>query len=301
WAHGRRTRVQPGPLRAQARADPARSRAVVKVAHVITTLQIGGTETALVRLLAASRARWPHGLVIALRPGPLELQLRALDVPVVTVATHGYLDAPAALLRVASRLRAFGPDLVHGWMCHASLLAQVAASMARPRIPVVWTLPHSLDDPTAESRPTATLIRAMALASRWPRRIVYKSRRSADQHEAAGYDPRRTVVIPNGFDWDSFRPSGEARRSVRADLGLTAETPLVGLVARVHHVKGHDTFLRAAASLVHGGSPAHFVLIGRDTDGAAITAQVVARGLSERVHCLGERRDVPRLTAALDV
>jgi len=47
----------------------------------------------------------------------------------------------------------------------------------------------------------------------------------------------------------------------------------------------------------------HFVLAGRGVDrgNEALARRVAELGLNERVHLLGERDDIPRLTAALDV
>ncbi len=65
-----------------------------------------------------------------------------------------------------------------------------------------------------------------------------------------GYRPRRAEVIPNGIDVERFRPSGEARAQVRAELGLSASTLLIGLIARYDPAKDHANFLRAADILV---------------------------------------------------
>ncbi len=57
------------------------------------------------------------------------------------------------------------------------------------------------------------------------------------------------VVIPNGFDTSLFVPDSGARSSVREELGLDRDTPLVGLVARYHPQKDHATFIQAAGIL----------------------------------------------------
>jgi len=107
-------------------------------------------------------------------------------------------------------------------------------------------------------------------------------------------------VIDNGFDTDVFRPDEAARASVREELGLEQDTPLVGLIARYHPIKGHEVFLRAAAGLAHALPAVHFLLVGRDVDGRnpELAELIESTRLAGRVHMLGEREDVPRLTAA---
>jgi len=110
-------------------------------------------------------------------------------------------------------------------------------------------------------------------------------------------------VIPNGFDTDTFIPSEGSRVSVRAELGVPADTILVGRVGRYHHSKDHPTFLRAAALLLRDYPYTQFLLAGKDVDwnNGKVRSFVQNLGLVERVHLLGERLDTPRLTAALNI
>jgi glycosyltransferase involved in cell wall biosynthesis len=68
-------------------------------------------------------------------------------------------------------------------------------------------------------------------------------------------------------------------------------------------VKGHQTFVEAAGLLGRENFTAHFVLVGPgvNPENAELQAWVVGSGLDERIHLLGERPDIPRVTAALDI
>ena len=110
-------------------------------------------------------------------------------------------------------------------------------------------------------------------------------------------------MIPNGFDTDAFRPDETARRRVRAELELPADALLIGLVARVHPVKDHVNFLRAAGLFVTTCQQAHFVLVG---DGAeaknpALSGLISELNLRSRVHLCGPRSDIAAIDAALDI
>jgi glycosyltransferase involved in cell wall biosynthesis len=89
---------------------------------------------------------------------------------------------------------------------------------------------------------------------------------------------------------------------VRSELNVNPDTLLIGLVARLHPMKDHETFLRAAA-LLHAELPeARFLLVGHGTGPDSVLAsRVKALGLQDAVKMLGERADVVRLTAALDI
>lgn len=122
-------------------------------------------------------------------------------------------------------------------------------------------------------------------------------------HVAAGYQADKMRVIPNGFDLGRFRPDDEARHALRTVIGVAAETPLVGLMARYDAQKNHAGFIEAAA-LIHRQLPAvHFVLAGEGIDdhNSTLTDAIQAHGLETFIHLKGRRDDMPSLMAALDV
>jgi glycosyltransferase involved in cell wall biosynthesis len=133
--------------------------------------------------------------------------------------------------------------------------------------------------------------------------VIYASRVSADQHETLGFATDRTTVIPNGFDCEEFKPSTRARIALREELAVGDDTILIGLMGRFHAQKDHRTFLQAARLLSEAKEGLHFVLAGRGVDPQnRELAQLIERfRLNGRAHLLGERRDMPDLTAALDI
>jgi glycosyltransferase involved in cell wall biosynthesis len=68
-------------------------------------------------------------------------------------------------------------------------------------------------------------------------------------------------------------------------------------------MKDHANFLRAAALLANEHPDVHFLLAGRgvDEENSKLLGTVRELGLLSRTHLLGERRDISRLTAALDI
>jgi glycosyltransferase involved in cell wall biosynthesis len=110
-------------------------------------------------------------------------------------------------------------------------------------------------------------------------------------------------VIPNGIDVELYQPDADARGAVREELALKSDTLLIGMFARYSPLKDHDTFLRAAA-LVHARYPhIHFLLAGQavDSKNGHLSSLLQQSGLPDVVHLLGMRRDMPRLTAAVDI
>jgi len=117
-----------------------------------------------------------------------------------------------------------------------------------------------------------------------------------------GYRPKRWVIIPNGFDLTQFSPDPSDRRRMRTELGLGDEHVLIGMVGRYDPVKGHDTFIAAASAAIRLRPDVRFAFIGPgcDWDNAALTA-LIPPELTDHFLLLGERKDMPSLTRALDI
>jgi glycosyltransferase involved in cell wall biosynthesis len=277
----------------------------LRVLHVITGLDTGGAEMMLLKLLSGAQWDGIEPAVISLTGlgGMIGERLVTLGVEVEALGLTRSSASVARLPRLLSTARRFRPQLVHGWMYHGNLAASAIGVLGRQRVPILWSIRQTLYRLPDERRSTRAAIRLGAALSRLPSSILYNSVLSAEQHEAIGYDRAKRVLIPNGFDCNQFRSSAEARLGVRAELGLPAGSRLIGLVARYHPMKGHEVFLRAAKLLSRDRPELRFLLAGREVtkDNPALAAQIEELRLGERVILLGERSDIPRLTAALDI
>jgi glycosyltransferase involved in cell wall biosynthesis len=129
--------------------------------------------------------------------------------------------------------------------------------------------------------------------------VVVNSLAGKQLHEKIGYRPRRWEVIPNGFDLDRFRPNVVARNRIRQGLGLSSDTVLVALIARLDPMKDHATFIDAATQVIKLRPNTHFLLMGKGVEQLATHAGV--KTLSNRVHLFGERQDVDHVLSAVDI
>lgn len=257
----------------------------------------------LLKLLSTSSTDFRH-VVVGLKDGDtIGPRISRLGVPVHCLKLRDAARGLVGVFSLGSLIRQYHPQVIQGWLPHGNLAATLAELFSLTRIPVVWNVRHSLDDFSEFRRMTVFSIRMGSLISGRASAIVYNSLRGAKQHQAIGYRASRQVVIPNGFDCDLFHPNENSYTQIRAELGVEARSVLVGLVARYDALKDHRTFLRAAALLAREHRDVHFVLAGRgmvpeQLDLMEIIAQ---EGLQNRVFLLGDRPDIERITAALDI
>lgn len=116
--------------------------------------------------------------------------------------------------------------------------------------------------------------------------------------------PEHALEIPSMVDLDEFNAADRA--GVRAEWGIAGDAPVIGWVGRLDRKKRVEDFIRAAA-IVHQRRPeARFVVIGGPDAfmpeyADELKALAVRLGLAEAMRFTGDRPDVPRLLAGLDL
>lgn len=272
------------------------------VAHVITSLDIGGAEMVLYRLLVQARDRMGKVFVIGVRnDGPVADMIRDLGVPVTTLGLSKNAGQFLAVDRVAALLRSSGAEVVQTWMYHADVLGGFAARRAKAG--VVWGVHAGAPvEGRAGIRMNLGARVCGLLSHRVPDRIVCASRESFDVHCKLGYVKRKMVLIPNGFGGPTV-DRGPARQKLLEALGLEADVRLVIRVARLHPVKDHPGLLRAIRIVVDQNPSVHLLLVGEgmSPDEPELSRTIGDLDLGEHVHLLGARTDVAELVAGCDL
>jgi glycosyltransferase involved in cell wall biosynthesis len=273
--------------------------------HIITGLSTGGAERMLYNLLSkTNRHRFEPVVVSLMDRGTYGDRIEALSIPVYTInMKQGMPPTPNAILRLAHIVRKIKPDLIQGWMYHGNLAAQLAHLFSKKPSNSLWGIHHSISSLNNEKKTTSAIIKLGSLLSKLPAKIIFVSQTSKLQHEALGYCIENNHILPNGFDTSLFTPSVEARLSVRKELGLPEDSLLIGLFGRYHPMKDHANFIKAATFLLKDYPNVHFLLAGTEVDreNHLLHKLIQDLGLFNQIHLLGERSDMPRLTAALDI
>lgn len=272
------------------------------IVFVITGLGSGGAEHMLLRLIASASFR-DRAHIVALRSGGvLRDSFAALGVEITELGADSLAKSAFAVVRLVQLLRRLKPSVVSTWMYHADLLGGIAGRFAG--VPTVWGIRNSDLDSRTTKLSTRLVTRLCALLSHWvPERIISCSTVSKKIHISKGYSADKFVVIPNGFDLDRFVISEKCRDSVRRELQIPSAALLVGMVARFDPQKNHEGFLLAASIVLERMPNACFILAGSGVtvENPELKQLVTSYNLSNAVHLLGPRNDIPRLMASFDV
>lgn len=274
------------------------------VVHVIGSLDRGGAEMMLFRLLRSSASgRFRHAVISLMDSGSLSEPIQALDIPVYKLGIPGGRIRPSHVLRLAKTLSWVNADVVHTWMYHSNLIGGLVSRL-RSSTPVLWGIHHSTLDPEVDSRNLILIAKASTYLSSWvPKRIVCCSMSSLQAHEDLGYRKERMTVIPNGYDVEALRFQSQAQTEMKRALGLADDQILIGMAARFDPQKAHQILISAAAQFGQAFPGAHFVLCGYGVDSANRTLRqwIENSGRASQFHLLGEIEDMAKFYSALDV
>lgn len=277
---------------------------MIRIVFLIASLQRGGAEKQLTLLVRGlDHSRFHCTVVTTYDGGELADELSGIEnVDVVSIKKRGRGDSIPALFRLSRLIRRLNPDIVHGYLDSSNVLALVTGKLASAR--VVWGVRSSNIDSAQLDLVSRMYRRLGALLSTRADLIVANSRAGRDFATSMGYPAERVIVVPNGFETDRFSPDCSARTQSRQGWGVTDNTPLIGLVARLDTVKDHPTFLRAAALLVTQMPNVKFICIG---GGGSAEYERELRQLTDRLslegHVIwaGETADMPAAQNGLDV
>jgi glycosyltransferase involved in cell wall biosynthesis len=276
---------------------------VIRICHLINGLDSGGTERTLVNVVRhLDPSRFSNEVVSLIEPGVFGHDLRAAGIPLTSLGMRRGRPTLSGLGKIVRHLRQSRPTILQTWLYHADLLG-TAAHCFVPSARLLWNVRCTDIATSPGSTRLLWITRLLARLSARPDAVIVNSRQGRIFHDELGYRPRRWIELPNGVDTQQFRPQPGLRKKLRALLGIGAQAPVIGMVARYHPMKGHETFLQAAAKFAGERPDARFVLCGIDCDSGNenLNRLIEQAGLSEHVIRLGPRDDMETVYQAFDL
>ena len=282
----------------------ARRPRVTVILHIITGLGVGGAELMLERLVEAHR-RNPalrHVVVSLTNLGEVGRKLRAQGVEVEALGMRSVRDLPGAIWRLRSLVRSIRPDVVQTWLYHANVIGGLVAKMSG-RGTLIWGIRGSGIPQSRLSSMQALVVLSSWLSRHLPDLIVCCAESARSAHVELGYYAPKMVVVPNGYDLTELVPSAGLRKESRSSFGFAEQDLVIGIVARYDPLKDFPNFVAAASSVAANVPNCRILMVGRGLDSRNIELNALLErgGQAHRFVLAGERRDVPRCLAAMDV
>jgi glycosyltransferase involved in cell wall biosynthesis len=200
-------------------------------------------------------------------------------------------------------IRRTRPHVVHTHSSKAGIIGRFAAR--RAGVPVVVHTIHGL--PFHEHQSGAAYRLYVALERAAARRcdaIVCVADAMTRQALAAGVGrAQQYTTIYSGMKTEPFIQAQAQRQATRRQLGFTAEDHVIGTVARLAELKGHDDLLDAIGPMMRDNPRLHMLWVGDGWWRDRLTRRIEQAGLTGRVHLTGlvDPQRIPALMAAMDL
>ena len=283
----------------------------MRVTHVITRLIVGGAQENTVASVLGLRAR--HGLDVQLVTGPTRGPEGSLEplfqnqpglltvVPELVRPLQPWKDF-LALRRLTDLFRSQNPHLVHTHSGKAGVLGRLAAR--RAGVPLIVHTIHGPSFGPFQGALANQLFRAAERrAGRVTSHFVVVADAMSRQYLAAGIGrPEQYTKIFSGFELAPFL-AAKNDPELRARLGLAPDNLVVGKIARLFKLKGHDDLFAVAPELVRRCPKMKFLLVGDGEWRGRFEALARTTGLEKHFVFTGlvPPDEVPALVGLMDI
>ncbi|MCC6424994.1 MAG: glycosyltransferase family 4 protein [Phycisphaerales bacterium] len=283
----------------------------MRIVHIITRLIIGGAQE---NTLLSCEGQHNHGHEVTLITGPaigpegsllerarsygyrVEVieQMRRSILPLQDWRTYGWL---------IDRLRAISPDIVHTHSSKAGIIGRWAAHRAH-RGKIVHTI-HGLSFTSSRWRAVNEAYKFLERqAAPITDKIVCVADSMRDQSLASriGRFGQYTTIY-SGMETAAFVDSVRTRQVVRNRLGIADDQIVVGTIARLFYLKGHEDLIQIAPQLCRQFPNLRFLWVGDGLLRAGYERQMEQLGLRDRFILTGmvPPQQVPELVGAMDI
>ena len=264
-----------------------------RVFHLITRLIKGGADAkTMAAVLGLDDYEFVVGHGAEYDPDQIEtLQRNGVETHRFPLIRHYNPVTPVpAVLSVARYLRRNEFDIVHTHSTEAGIIGRFAAQLAG--VPNVVHTVHGV--PFGDDQ--STLLNRFVLgcerrAARHTDVIVTNADAIAAEYLDRGIGtPEQYATVYSGIDIETFRNADP--------VTLPGDGVRLLMVSRLESGKGFSVLFDAIERL---DGNVHACIAGQGPIESELRAQIRDRGLSEQVHLLGYRTDVPRVMAASDV
>jgi glycosyltransferase involved in cell wall biosynthesis len=284
----------------------------MRIAHIITRMMIGGAQENtlyncqdLIRhfgddvLLITGPETGPEGDLLSRNTGtPVPVQY----LPELRRAIHPSQDLQA-YRAIKRALREFQPDVVHTHSAKGGILGRLAASSLGVKA-IVHTVHGAPFHPYQPYVARRFFQWCEWYAARHCHRLISVADAMTDLMVTANIAPRdKFVTINSGMEVEPFLAANQHRQTMRQRLGYTDHHIVIGKIARLFPLKGHDDLIGAAHDVVKYHPHVRFLLIGEGILRPQLERQIAAAGLTAHFHFAGlvDPGEIPKYLAAMDV
>ena len=187
-------------------------------------------------------------------------------------------------------------------MYHANILALMFSKIRRKPVCCVFSIRHSLETLSAETRVIKLVIWMNAILSKYTDLILFNSHVSKEEHKKYGFKSNILKVIPNGFDTKVFKKSHAFRERYRDKYSIPKDTLIIGHIGRLNYLKNQELLVDSFAKLLDYNHNIRLFLVGRGiVEYGEFCKKQYPASVIRNIYFLDEVDNVNELMSAFDI
>jgi glycosyltransferase involved in cell wall biosynthesis len=273
---------------------------MIKILHVIDCMQnLGGAQEILVELARRLTPQTFSQTITRLHgKNSYKERLPGDQIPTFSFSSRKYHLFPI-IWRFYKQLKNNTYDIIHLHLQISTVLGVVIARLCRvPK--VIVTIYASKEQSSRWIFPTFALLVPFVDAFVG---LTQHQLSGLTQHPLARPFLKRTktILIPVGLDCKKIEETQKQKSTIRQELNIPPESPLVLNVARFRYRKGQEYLLRAMALVVQKISDVRCILVGHGPELQRLQQLTRELQLEKQVFFLVSRSDLPNFFQACDL
>lgn len=261
---------------------------MLTILHSESSAGWGGQENRTIHECMGLKKLGDHVILLCKPESRIGAKARSLGIEVRTHSLRSTHDI-SALAYALSLIKTEKVDVVSTHSGTDSFIVSLAARLSR-RKPAIVRTRHLALPITSKSSYSILPMRVVTVSDYVRSHLV----------EEKGIPGEKVVSIPTGVDTKRFDPAGTPG-TLRDELGVGVDVPLVGTVAILRRKKGHHVLLDAIPEVLKSFPNARFVFAGDGPQRHNIEARIRTLGIGGNVTILGLRGDVPTVLKGIDL
>jgi len=261
----------------------------IKIAYIISSSEIGGTEKMLLLMLEnLDENKFGKPVVITIKgKGKFTEELAKRNI---RRYTYNFKKNPFLFFRLLYDLKREHPDIIHSFLFYGNLVGRISGRLLG--INLVISSQRSIDGWRKWYH-----WKIDSLTSVWTDLIISNSFSGKKVLvERARIPEKKIIVIPNGISVRKL----ECRVS-RESLGLNSSVIVIGSIGNLRKAKGHIYLIKAASLILSKFPDTVFLIAGEGNLKQMLVDEAEKRGIREKFVFMGFRPDAEEIIQLFDI
>ncbi|MFH1283213.1 MAG: glycosyltransferase [bacterium] len=257
-----------------------------KILHLITSLNIGGTEKFLFNLVKYQSGKYDVVIGFLKEFGPVGVELRKLGISVYD------FSGIKGFFRLIYFIRSFVPDLLHTHLYRANIFGRILSKFSKNNI-VVFSSQQSME---FYKNKILTFVDAFSL--KFTDCVIANSKFVKDLVVSReGFESDRVFVVHNGIDFKYYQNTDD----IRSEFKFEKDDIVLGYIGRIHKDKGIIYLPDIIKISLEKNQRIKYLIVGRGPLEKYLKSKIAKYKCDKQVVFAGWRYDLPRVFNAIDL